>query len=273
MWPLVATGVAVIALAAVTVLSVLLVRERRRHDRLLASTRPRSDSGLLQGTHRAVKVAVSTASRLRRHGVGSMLMSSLDDLARWAAEDRAELVRVTAADGTITFMFTDIVDSTSLNEEFGDKEWVRILKAHDRLVRRQVTVRGGHIVKSQGDGFMIAFSDPGEAIDAAVAIQHALSKRRRKMSRTSRITVRIGVHRGKAVSRAGDYFGRAVAMAARVAAQAGGGEVLVSDETLGALPDPTRFRLSQPRQTFLKGFNGEHTLHPIQSPAHQHDSA
>ncbi|MDL4814229.1 adenylate/guanylate cyclase domain-containing protein [Actinomadura opuntiae] len=270
---MVTSAVAVIALAAVTVLSVLLVRERRRYEQLRASTRPRPDSGLLQGTHRAVKAAVSTASRLRRHGVGGMLMSSLDDLARWAAEDRAELVRVTGADGTITFMFTDIVDSTSLNEKLGDKAWVRILKAHDRLVRRQVTARGGHVVKSQGDGFMIAFSDPEEAIGAAVAIQNVLGRRRRKVSRTARVTVRIGVHRGEAVSRDGDYFGRAVAMAARVAAQADGGEILISDETLGALPDPARFRLSRPRQVTLKGLNGEHTLHPVQPPARQPDPA
>lgn len=268
---MVASAVAVVALTAATVLSVLLVRERHRYDRLLASTRPRPDSGLLQGTHRAVKVAASAASRLRRHGVGEMLMSSLDDLAGWAAEDRAELVRVTADDGTIAFMFTDIVDSTALNEELGDKAWVRALRTHDRLVRKQVTAHGGHIVKSQGDGFMIAFSIPAAAIGAAIAIQHSLSRRRRRMPRTTRVTVRIGIHRGEAVSRDGDYFGRAVAMAARVAAQAGSGEILVSDETLGALPDPARFRLSQPRQTTLKGLNGEHTLHPVQLSARQLD--
>ncbi|MGI8334431.1 adenylate/guanylate cyclase domain-containing protein [Actinomadura scrupuli] len=268
-WLVIESAVAVIALVAVAVLSVLLVRERRRYARLLASTRPRPDSGLLQGTQRAVQLAVNTASRLRQHGVGGMLMGSLDDLARWAADDRAALTRVTAADGTVTFMFTDIVNSTALNEELGDKAWVRILKAHDALVREQVTARDGHIVKSQGDGFMIAFSDPEKAIGAAIAIQHALSGRRRRALRTTRIAVRIGIHRGAAVSRDGDYFGRAVVMAARVAAHADSDEILISDETLNALPGPARFRLAAPRQTTLKGLNGEHTLHPVESSAHQ----
>ncbi|MBW8486869.1 adenylate/guanylate cyclase domain-containing protein [Actinomadura parmotrematis] len=258
-----ASAVAALALAAAAVLAVLLARERRRYAELLEATRPRPESGLLQGTQRAVQVAVTTASRLRRHGARGMLVASLDDLARWAAEDRAELVRVTAPDGTVTFVFTDIVDSTALNGALGDRAWVRLLKAHDRLVRREVTARGGHIVKSQGDGFMIAFGDPERALDAAAAIQRALAGRHGRARGGARVAVRIGVHRGAAVSRDGDYFGRAVAMAARVAAQADGGEILVSGETAAALPDPARLLRDEPRRASLKGFDGEHALHPV----------
>ncbi|WP_143219162.1 adenylate/guanylate cyclase domain-containing protein [Actinokineospora bangkokensis] len=257
--------VAVAAVAGVVVLSVLLVRERRRYAELLASARPRREAGL----QRAVKVAVSAASRLRRGGVGGMLVSSLDELARWAEEDRTELVRVSGADGTVTFAFTDIVDSTALNERLGDKGWVRLLRAHDALVREQVAARSGHVVKSQGDGFMLAFSEPEQAIGAAIGIQHALAGPKRGALRATPVAVRIGIHRGAAVSRDGDFFGRAVATAARVAAQAGGGEVLVSDDTLRGLADPGRFRLGPGRAAALKGLSGQFELHPVDWGAHQ----
>ncbi|MCG8914572.1 adenylate/guanylate cyclase domain-containing protein [Actinokineospora sp. PR83] len=279
-WLVAVSVVAVGALVAVLVLSILLGRSRRRYARLLASTRSRPESrprlgagpraeGLLGATHRAVRIANTTAARLRRHGVGGLLLSSLDDLTRWAEEHRGELARVTAPDGTITFVFTDIIDSTTLNEELGDKAWVRLLQAHDHLVRTQVDTRGGHVVKSLGDGFMVAFSTPEPAISAAIAIQHALAQRKHKALRATPITVRIGIHRGPAITRDGDYFGRTVATAARVAAQAGSEEVLVSADTLDGLPDPGRFRLAEPRRTELKGLKGDHALHPVEWTSHQ----
>ncbi len=260
--------VAVVASGAAGVLAVLLVRQRRRYDRLLASTRPRPESTPLQGTHKAVQLARTTASRLRRHGVGGLLMSSLDDLARWAAEDRAGLLRVTASDGTVTFMFTDIENSTALNEQLGDKGWVRLLKAHDALVRRHIEPHKGYIVKSQGDGFMIAFSTPAQALTAAIAIQHALAARPKGALRKTPIAVRIGLHRGPAVSRNGDYFGRTVALAARVAAQAKAEEILITEEVLDALPDPAAFRTTESRTTSLKGLTGTHSLHPVDWAVH-----
>ncbi|GAA3229341.1 adenylate/guanylate cyclase domain-containing protein [Actinocorallia longicatena] len=270
---MIVSAVAVVSTTAAGVLALLLGRERRRHRALLEATRPRPDSPVLQGTQKAMKIAVDAASRLKSHGVGGTLIESLEDLTRWAAEDRAELVRVTGADGTVTFMFTDIENSTALNEQVGDRAWVRILKAHDLLVRRHVTPREGHIVKSQGDGFMIAFRDPEKAIAAAIAIQHGLAARSSGALRRTPIAVRIGLHRGTAVSRDGDYFGRTVAMAARVASQARADEILVSEATLKGLPDPARFRVRDPRQTSLKGLNGEHTLHPVDWPLHQPDPA
>ncbi|WP_156753566.1 adenylate/guanylate cyclase domain-containing protein [Actinokineospora pegani] len=278
-WLVAVSVVALCALVAVLVLSILLGRANRRYARLLASTRlrdpqPRTGpgqraNGLLGATHRAVQIATTTAARLRRHGVGGLLLSSLDDLSRWVEENRGELARVTAPDGTVTFMFTDIIDSTTLNDELGDKAWVRLLQAHDQVVRRQVAVRKGHVVKSLGDGFMIAFSTAELAISAAVAIQHILAERPHKALRATPITVRIGIHRGPAITRDGDYFGRTVATAARVAAQAGSQEVLVSADTLEGLPDPGRFRLAQPRRAELKGLKGDHALHPVEWTAHQ----
>ncbi|OUZ07672.1 hypothetical protein BHE97_16385 [Aeromicrobium sp. PE09-221] len=83
--------------------------------------------------------------------------------------------------------------------------------------------------------------------------------------RSTPIRVRIGVHRGVVVARDGDFFGRNVALAARVATQADGGETLVSDELREALLDSTEFVFSDPREATLKGFAGSQTLWRVEA--------
>ncbi len=201
---------------------------------------------------------------MRDQGVGGFLTSSLDDLTRWATEDRAEIVRLAAPDGTVTLFFSDIEDSTTLNERLGDDEWVRVLTAHEKVVRGCVDRHAGHVVKSQGDGFMVVFSDPGAGVRAAVEVQKQLSGGGPRRLRRTAVTVRIGLHVGPAVSRDGDYFGRNVALAARVAAQADGGEILVSDDLCRALDEEGQFELQPAGEVELKGLAGVHTLWRVQ---------
>jgi class 3 adenylate cyclase len=128
------------------------------------------------------------------------------------------------------FVFTDIVDSTKLTELLGDEAWSRILAWHDQAVRGVVAEHGGQEIKETGDGFFLAFDDPDQAIDAALAIQRRLAEQRRVHAFAPQ--VRIGVHRAEA-SRAGlDYVGGGVNLAARIGAAAKGSEVLVSAATL-----------------------------------------
>jgi class 3 adenylate cyclase len=210
----------------------------------------------------AMRTVVETASRMREHGVRGMLLSSIDDLATWAMEDRNEIARIAAPDGTVTMMFSDIESSTSLNSELGDAQWVKLLEAHDRLVHTYVDRHRGHIVKSQGDGYMVVFPTPELAIGASLGIQRALSAKRQRSRRLRRtpIRVRIGLHTGTAIEREGDYFGRNVAMAARVAAMADGGEVLVTGEIAESLQDAKDFRFVEDDTVELKGLPGEHQL-------------
>ncbi|MDP9332264.1 MAG: adenylate/guanylate cyclase domain-containing protein [Actinomycetota bacterium] len=117
-------------------------------------------------------------------------------------------------------MFSDIADSTALNESLGDKAWLRVLDGHDRIVQREVNADDGHIIKSQGDGFLIAFALPADEMRWAIGIQRALADGDRRL-RGIPVRVRIGIHAGVAVQREGDLFGRNVALAARVAAHDG----------------------------------------------------
>jgi len=253
-----------LSLVAVAVLWTQLRRARRRYvalqHQLQVQTLPRSR----RVAAKAVKAMVETANRVREGGVTGMLMSSIDDITRWATEDRAEIVKVAAADGTVTIFFSDIEDSTAHNERLGDDDWVRLLDVHDRLVREQIKRHRGHVVKTQGDGFMVVFREPAEAVRAAIDIQRGLDSAGGRQLRRTPIRVRIGVHTGTVVSRDGDYFGRNVAMAARVAGQADGGEIVVSDDVRFALMTSDEFELTPADRIELKGLSGSHQLWDVE---------
>ena len=210
----------------------------------------------------AMRTALETVSRMREQGVRSTLLASIDDFTRWALEDRGEIARVAGPDGEVTIFFSDIENSTALNSELGDEEWVKLLAAHDRLLHTYVEKHRGLIVKSQGDGYMVVFSTPELALGASLDIQRALSAKRQRSRRLRRtpIRVRIGLHTGTAIEKEGDYFGRNVAMAARVAALADGGEILVSADITEALADSPELRFIEEDTVEFKGLPGEHQL-------------
>ena len=215
----------------------------------------------------AVRSVVEAVSRVREQGVGGMLVSTLEDFNRWAADQRTAIGRVAADDGTVTIFFSDIENSTQLNTQLGDNRWIKVLSAHDRLIETYVEKYRGLIVKSFGDGHMVVFTTPELALAAAVDIQRALGaswNRSRELRRTP-VRVRIGLHTGPAIERGGDYFGQNVALAARVAAQAHGGQVLVTEEIAEGLDEAYRF---EPAGTVeLKGFEGEHALYEVKGRA------
>ena len=165
-----------------------------------------------------------------------------------------------AADGAVAIMFTDIEGSTAMTERLGDLRAQEVLRAHNAIVREQVASFGGFEVKSQGDGFMIVFRTPADAVRAGIAIQDAFATSDHRRLRRTPIRVRVGIHVGTVVEREGDFFGTNVAMAARVAAHAEGGEILVSDDVRQALRDVDDIVLVDFRESELKGLPGTHRL-------------
>jgi class 3 adenylate cyclase len=146
-----------------------------------------------------------------------------------------------------TFMFTDVVDSTKLVEVLGEEKWRKLLTWHDKKLRDLIEEKGGEVIKQTGDGYFAAFQSPSAALDAAVSIQRALDAHEPLAP-----DVRIGLHTGGAFHREDDdYAGQGVHLAARIGALAGGGEILVSRESVEG--GPARYRQSEPRQAELKG--------------------
>ncbi len=150
---------------------------------------------------------------------------------------------------TRTFVFTDIVGSTSLAEALGDEAWQELIRWHDQTVRAVFDRHGGMEVRHTGDGFFVAFESPQSAIEAAVAVQRALAEQRRTHGFAP--PVRIGLHQAEAAVRGMDYAGKGVHEAARIGALAEGGEILASAQTAGS--GAARFAVSEPRSARLKG--------------------
>jgi adenylate cyclase len=207
----------------------------------------------------AIKTVWQAADSLINKGVRATVRNSIEDLAGWARVERPDLARLTA-DGQAVIVFSDIEGSTELNDTLGDREWVKVLERHNKLFYKHVEKHSGHVVKTQGDGFMIAFADPRQAVRCSLGVQQALAE---DPERWDDIRVRIGVHMGTSVRRGDDLFGRNVAMAARVAGLAEGGEVLISEpvrQAVGKLPG-AEFGL--PRDVELKGLQGKHTVYAV----------
>ena len=137
--------------------------------------------------------------------------------------------------GLVTFLFTDIEDSTRLAQQLGER-YQELLAAHRRVLRRVLTTRGVELF-TEGDSFFLAFANAADAIAGCIAAQLALAEHGWPVD--GRPLVRMGLHTGRATPRSGEYASPEVHRAARVASAAHGGQILCSAETvrvLGQLP-------------------------------------
>ena len=130
-------------------------------------------------------------------------------------------------EGTITILFTDMEGSTALANVVGDQRILEIMRDHNSIVRACIQKNGGFEVKTQGDGFMVAFASARRAILSAVDIQRSMAEYNRERPQRD-ILVRIGVNTGDTLRHEEDFFGVAVNLAARIASRARGGQILVS---------------------------------------------
>jgi class 3 adenylate cyclase len=130
--------------------------------------------------------------------------------------------------GIVTFLFTDLEGSTRLWQEHPEAMKAALAR-HDDILRQAVDANGGHVVKSTGDGLHAVFAFAAEAVNAAAVAQQGLEAER--WSTTGPLRVRMGIYTGEAESRAGDYYGNAVNVAARLMAAAHGGQAVASQTT------------------------------------------
>ena len=130
--------------------------------------------------------------------------------------------------GVVTLLFSDIEGSTRLLRALGEV-YEEVLGDHHRLLRNAWSQHGGVEVHADGDAFLVAFPDPGQALEAAIAGQCAL--RANAWPGGCELRVRMGVHTGSPRVRDEDYWGVDVHYAARLCAAASGGQVLLSEST------------------------------------------
>jgi class 3 adenylate cyclase/DNA-binding SARP family transcriptional activator len=163
-------------------------------------------------------------------------------------------------EGPVTILFTDVEASTDLRTRRGDQVAQHLLRDHEEIVRSQVEAHGGREVKALGDGFMVAFTSARRALSCAIDIQRTLEIRR---SELPGVRVRIGLNTGELVREGDDLYGQSVHAAARIAAKAAGGEILVSEvvkQLAGTAPDLVFRDRGQYR---LKGFPERFRLYEV----------
>ena len=130
--------------------------------------------------------------------------------------------------GTVTFLFTDIKESTHLLALLGD-QYADLLAWYRSMLREVVQEHGGQEVDAQGDGLFVVFPSAGDAVKAAVAAQRAMSTH--QWPGGTMVRVRMGLHTGEARVAGTGYVSMNVHRAARICAAAHGGQILLSDAT------------------------------------------
>ena len=167
----------------------------------------------------------------------------------------------TSPDGAITLLFSDIEGSTALIEQLGEAPWFDLLRNHNAIVRAVVGAHEGTVVKSQGDGFMIAFASAHSALRCAIEVERAFTLR--PEPRADAFKIRIGAHSGFVIEDSDDFYGRNVVLAARIADQARGGEILVSSAAKQYTESDPTFRFEHRGELRLKGLVGEHSVYAL----------
>src|SRR3970282_642850 len=158
--------------------------------------------------------------------------------------------------GTVTFLFTDIEDSTRLGEEHPEAR-KRALGRHDAVLRAAIGTNRGHIFKTVGDAFDAVFPTAPGALAAALAAQRALSAEPWEVP--GGLRVRMALDTGVAEERDEDYFGPTLNRTARLLAAAHGGQILLSRTTYELMRD------ALPADVTLRD-RGEHRLKNLTRP-------
>jgi class 3 adenylate cyclase/tetratricopeptide (TPR) repeat protein len=163
---------------------------------------------------------------------------------------------------TLAIMLTDVEGSTALRLERGDAVADEILRAHARILRDQLPAHDGRERQFLGDGFLLSFPTPLDAVAAAVDMQRALAEHN-AADPEHRIRIRIGVHVGEINVHEGELYGRTIHAAARVMAEAAGGQILVSQAVRDAIESDGTWRCIDSGLYWLKGFPERWRLHEV----------
>jgi class 3 adenylate cyclase len=175
------------------------------------------DHGLYLAEHIAGARYVELDDRGHWPWVGPDAERLFDEVERAVTGSR---VPVAAERVLATVAFTDVVGSTRLAAELGDRRWRELLETHDSVAAREVEAAHGRVVKQTGDGMLATFDGPARAIGAVGTIARSLAP--------LGLEIRGGVHTGEVEIRGSDVGGLAVHIGARISELAGPGEVLVS---------------------------------------------
>ena len=195
-------------------------------------------------------------------GPAGIRETSIDAVARAVESAPPPVPAIEGDSGTITIVFSDIESSTQRATSMGDTSWMKVLTAHNEIIKRHVDEWQGTIVKNQGDGFMLTFGGARRALRAMIGVQEDL-RQFAEDNPEQGVRVRVGVHTGEVIAEDGDIFGRHVMLAARVGGLAEGGQILVSSLVREIAAARGDLAFGEPVIVTLKGIEGEHQVYPL----------
>jgi class 3 adenylate cyclase/tetratricopeptide (TPR) repeat protein len=268
-----------------------LITRRNLNLRLASAITEAFEGAELKGSDYASEVGISkeSAGRELRQAVDAKLLQIVrypqgeagfkasQDLLRAVAEGLGMPVNASAAltpetiigslavgqtEGTVTIMFTDVEGSTRMLSSRGFTESHEIMKAYEAIIDEKVAEHAGRRIKGLGDGFMISFGSVRHGVECALEIQTAIAQYS-KQNPERKVRIRIGLNTGEVVEEAGDIFGAAVNVAARVAGKAKGGEILVSDVVRALVGPMAEMKFAFRGRYKLKGFPDRWRLHQV----------
>ena len=208
---------------------------------------------------------------------GSSVAPYLDDTESVIREIDAFLTGTPAADrprtrirehsGSLrTILFTDVEGSTALTQQLGDEAARDVLRAHEGIVRQELREHNGAEIKTMGDGFMASFGSAIAAVACAIALQLRFAEHNEAAREP--ILIRVGMNAGEPIAEDDDLFGTVVIAAARIGAQARGGEILVSD-VVRQLVAGKGFSFAERGEVRLQGFDHPMRLHEVRWERHR----
>lgn len=191
-------------------------------------------------------------------------MTSIEVVARSVDSSRADVAASMGGGAdTVTIVFSDIESSTEQALRMGDQRWFEVLGRHNEIIRTNLKAYGGTEIKSQGDGFMLTFPSARKAVQFCISVQQELGVLARR-SPDEAVRIRIGLHTGEAiVDDEGDLFGKHIIIAARIANEALGGQILASGVAYEIASSRGDLEFG-PRQTVaLKGVADDYPVHEV----------
>jgi class 3 adenylate cyclase len=189
-----------------------------------------------------------------------MQMTAIDVIASALEPVTPSLSRMSSPDGAMTLMLSDIADASTAAEQLGGERWDQLLRDHHLLVERLVARHDGQVVKFEGDGFLASYTSAHAGLHAAVELQRTFAA---GPAEQRSLGVRVGVHSGFVLGNPDQLMGRNMVLAARIAAQAKGGEILVSSNAKEYTQTDPSFRFEEHGEYHFKGLLGEHVVYSV----------
>ncbi len=187
-------------------------------------------------------------------------MSSIDVIASALEPVAPALGRMSSPDGAVTLMLSDIAEADAAAQQLGAERWEQLVRDHHLLVEQILARHDGQVARFQGDGFLASFGSAHAGLHAAVDLQRTFSA---APTDAQSLSVRVGLHSGFVIGNPEQMMGRNVVLAARIAGQAKGGEILVSSTAKEYTETDPSFQFEERGDFHFKGLLGEHIVYAV----------